>query len=144
MPERRQRGIEPDCAARQLPLLRHRPMLNPTAAAFLIRSRNKCGVGIPIFPRRSQHRLRLRSDDLHLAITFELLAVAAIDQTPIVPRLGDERLEFAHAASASLVPTDEIAARPSISAAPAARAAPASTARSWPSSSSSSRIRPNT
>src|SRR3954452_11446210 len=119
-------------------------MLHPAPAALLIRAGDKRRVGVPPVPRRRPHRLRLRPDDGHIAVALELLSVAAVDQPPIGPRLGNERLKIAHAASASCAPTEATAARPSRSAAPAARAAAASTARSLASSSSSSTIRPNT
>src|SRR5947209_9248041 len=121
-------------AARQRPLPGYRAVLGPAPAALLVRSGNEGCVGIPVRARRRPHRLRFGTGDGHVTVALQLLPVAAVDQSPVVPRLGNQRLKFAHAASASCAPTDATAARPSSSAAPAARAATASTARIWPSS----------
>ena len=87
-------------------------MLDPAAAAFLVRAGNEGRVRVPVRSRRRPHRLRLGPDDRDRAIALELLTVAAVDQAPVGPGLGDDRLEIAHAASASFAPTDATATRP--------------------------------
>ena len=64
--------------------------------------------------RRRPHRLRFGPDDGDRAIALPLPAVAAVDQAPVVPGLGDDRLEIgqAHAASASLPPIEAMARGP--------------------------------
>src|SRR5438093_11610384 len=98
-------------------------MLDPAAPALLVRTGDKSRVRIPVLARRSPHRLRFRTSDGDRPVPLELLSIAAVDQSPVVPRFGDQRLKIAHAAaSASCAPTEATAARPSSSAAPAARA----------------------
>src|SRR6185312_1397401 len=139
-----QRGGEADISARELPLPRHRAVLDPAAAALLVRAGDEGRVRVPVAACRRPHRLRLRPDHLDVAVAFELLAATAIDEAPVAPGLGDERREFGHAANASWVPTEATAARPSSNAAPASFADAASTERRCSSSSSTDRTRPNT
>src|SRR5205823_11988130 len=101
-------------------------------------------VGVPVLPRRRPHRLRLGTRHGVGTVALELLTVAAVDQTPVGPRLGDNRGEIVHAASASFAPTEATAAGASSKAAPADRACSTVTARIWSSISSSPRMRPNT
>src|SRR4051812_33261166 len=110
-------------------------MLDPAPAAFLVRAGHERRIGIPLLELRSPHRLRFRADSGEAPVALELLAIAAVDQAPVVPGLGDDRGEFAHAASASCAPTEATAARPSRSAAPASHAARVSTPRSCASNS---------
>ena len=49
---------------------------------------------------------------LNVAVALELLAIAAIDQAPVGPRLGDQRGEVAHAARTAGTPMVAVAARP--------------------------------
>ena len=85
-----QAGVEADLAARHWPAARNRSMLDPAPAAILVRSGDEGRVGVPFVQRRSPHRLRIGADDRHGSIAFELLPVAAVDQAPIGPRLGDQ------------------------------------------------------
>ena len=95
MAERGQAGVEADLAARQRPALRApASMLDPAAAAFLVRAGDEGRVGRPVVERRRPHRLRFGADDGDRAIALPLAAVAAVDQPPVVPRLGDDGLEF--------------------------------------------------
>ena len=71
-------------------------MLDQTSSAFFVGAWNECRVGRPVTARRSPHRLRFRAHNLEGSVAFELLPVAGIDQAPIVPRLGDQCLKFAH------------------------------------------------
>ena len=68
--------------------------------------------------RRRPHRLRLGPDDGDRSVALQLLAVAAVDQAPVRPGLGDDRREIAHAASASFAPTEATATGPSSNASP--------------------------
>src|SRR5947209_15878164 len=97
-------------------------MRHPAAAALFVRPGNEGRVRVPIIACRRPHRLRLRAHHREAAVPFQLLAIAAVDQPPVGPRLGNDRLKVAHAASASFAPTDATAIGPSSSACPAARA----------------------
>src|SRR5690242_5409929 len=110
--ERGEGGVEAHRAARQLPSARHRAMLDPAATALLVRAWNEGRVRIPVAEFLRPHRLGFRADHLVRAVTLELAASAAIDQAPVLPRLGDNRREVAHAASASLAPTAATARGP--------------------------------
>src|SRR5205085_7860244 len=110
-----------DRPARQLPLPGHRTVLDPAAAAFLVRSGDEGRIRVPIAARRRPHRLRLGPDDREFAVAFELVAVAAIDQAPIRPRLGDQRGEAAHAARTAGTPMVAVARAPPSIFVPTAR-----------------------
>ena len=142
--EGRQAGVEADVAARQRPRRRDRAMLDPASAALLVRSRHEGRVGGPFLERGGPHRLRFGANHGDIAIAFPFLAVPAVDQAPVGPRLGDDRLEVgeAHAASAILPPIAALARGPDSIACPAARAAAASMARSSASISSRVTMRP--
>ena len=113
-------------------------MLDPAAAALLVRSGDEGRVGIPVVARRRPHRLRLGPDDADRAVALELAAVAAVDQPPIVPRLGDDGLQMRGRSrrQRQLAADRRERDRPASIAAPPARAAATSTARSSPSISS--------
>ena len=59
----------------------------------------KVASGSQIVARRSPHRLRFGPHHADLAIALIFKAVAAIDQPPVGPRLGDDRLQWGHAAA---------------------------------------------
>src|SRR5437870_3592775 len=87
-------------------------MLQPATAAFFVGAGNKGRVRIPLAPRRLPHRLRLGPDNRELAVALELLAVAAVDQAPVGPRLGDQRGEIGHAARTAATPMVAVARAP--------------------------------
>ena len=97
MAERRQRGVEADRARATAPTARDRTVLDPAAAAFLVGAGNEGRVGIPVGARRRPHRLRLGPDDRDRAVALELPAVAAVDQAPVGPGLGDQSRKLHHA-----------------------------------------------
>src|SRR5438270_5786965 len=121
--------MEADSVPAQVPLTRHRAMLNPAAAALLVRSRDEGRIRVPIVARRRPHRLRFGPDHLERAVTLELLAIAAVDQPPVGPGLGDDCKEAAHAARARPAPTEATASGPSSRARPASCACSTETAR---------------
>ena len=71
--------------------------------------------------RRRPHRLRLGADDGDRAVALEFAPVAAVDQAVIVPRLGDDRDQVAHAARTAGTPIVARARGPATILAPAAR-----------------------
>src|SRR3954454_9219341 len=113
--------MESDRPARQLPLPRHRPVLHPAPPTFLVGAGNEGCVGVPVLPRRSPHRLRLGAHNFGRTIALELPAIAAIDQAPVGPGLGNDGLEVVHAALAIFPPTLARACGPESICAPAAR-----------------------
>ena len=107
-----QAGMEADLAAGQWPIARHLAVVLPAAAAILVAAGDEGGIGIPVRIGRSPHRLGFGADDVDRAVAFEFLAVAAVDQGPIVPRFGDQGGEVGHAARASLPPIEARAMGP--------------------------------
>src|SRR5688500_12352687 len=142
MAERRQRGVEAHIAARQRPVARHRAVLDPTPAAFLIRSGHEGRVRVPVGARRRPHRLGLGPDHRDRAVAFEFSPAAAVDQPPIVPRLGDQRGEIAHAARAAGTPMLARAIGPATMRAATARTSASVTASSLASVSAIGTGRP--
>src|SRR5262249_2358138 len=128
--EGRQAGMKADIASRQRPIAWDVGVTDPTPAAFLVRTRHEGRVGRPVAARRSPPRLRLGADHGDRAVAFPLLAIAAVDQAPVMPGLADDGNEVAHAARASLPPIEAMARGPLSMADPAAFAAVTSTARS--------------
>src|SRR5687768_9680475 len=96
-------------------------MLDPLAAAILVRAGDEGGVGVPFGGGGHPHGLWFGADDLDGAVPFELAAVAAVDQAPIVPRLGDQGDEIRHAARAAGMPMVARALGPMTMRAPYAR-----------------------
>ncbi len=121
MAEGRALGAEADLLPRQLPALaRHRPGELPAAAALLVRTGDELAVRLPVVAGGRPERLRLGADETVLAVTFELPAMAAVDEAVIGPRLGDERVR-PHAARTAGMPIVALALGPASIAAPAAR-----------------------
>ena len=129
VPERRQRRMKPNVAAQEFPLARDRPVLDPAPTAFLVRTWDERRIRVPIRLGRCPHRLRLGTNDAMATVTLEFLAIARVDQAPVGPGLGNDRLEIAHAANASAAPTDATATGPSSNPRPAARASTTLTER---------------
>src|SRR5689334_13909867 len=96
-------------------------MLDPASATLLVRAGDEGRIGVPVVARRRPHRLGLGADDLESAIAFQLAAVAAVDEAPVVPGLGNDRAELVHAASASFAPTEATALGPASMRVPTAR-----------------------
>src|SRR5436190_20585393 len=117
-------------------------MLDPAPAAILVRTRNEGRVGIPIHLRRRPHRLRLGPGDRDRSVALELLAVAAVDQAPIGPGLGDECRQFAHAARTAGTPMVATARVPVSIFCPAIRASSRVTAARSSITSAGSTRRP--
>src|SRR5690606_20355925 len=83
---------------------RHRTLIIPAPAAFLVRAGNELPIGAPVVGRGRPHRLRLRTDEAKTAIAFELAAMARIDQPIIGPRLANECVEFQASLRAYSIP----------------------------------------
>src|SRR5690242_21477395 len=121
-----------------------RPMLNPAPTAFLVRTRNEGRIRVPVISCRRPHGLRLGTDDLERAVSLELLPIAAIDQTPVRPGLGNDCGEIAHAARTAGTPIVAVARRPDSIFAPAALTCSSVTASSCWRTSAGSTKRPYT
>src|SRR4051794_12481798 len=119
-------------------------MLDPAAAAFFVGAGDEGGVGRPVSRCRCPHRLRLGADDPDRAVALKLAAVAAVDQPPIVPGLGNEGLQRIHAATAAGMPMVARAQGPEIMLAPAAQTSSSLTAISDSMTSAGSTRRPCT
>ena len=143
MAERRQRGVRSGRRRAPAPIACGTgAMLDPAPAAFLVGPGNEGRVGVPIVARRRPHRLRLGPDDRELAVALELLAVAAVDQAPVGPRLGNDRREIAHAARTAGTPIVAVARAPESIFAPTARTSSRVTAASCSTTSAGSTSRP--
>src|SRR5689334_10755156 len=105
-------------------------MLDPAPTPFLIRAGNEGRIGIPVPRGRRPHRLRVRTNHGELAVTLQLLTAARVDESPVVPGLGDDRREASHAASASLAPTAAMALGPASILTPTSRTSSKVTASS--------------
>src|SRR4030095_11921179 len=75
--------------------------------------------GLPFRCRWRPHGLRLRTDAADRAITLKFATVTAINQAPVVPGLGDQGLQIAHAARTAGNPIVARAGGPAIIRAPA-------------------------
>ena len=112
MAEGRQRGVEADGAARQRPALAapgwcwtQRPPPSSSEPGTKVASAcHSVGAGAHIACGSG----RMTRDR---AIALELAAVAAVDQPPVLPGLGDQGLQFAHAARTAGTPIVARAAR---------------------------------
>ena len=142
MAEGRQRGVEANIAARQRPAIRDWSVLHPSPAAFFVGAGDEGSVRLPIVAGRRPHRLRLGPDDRERAVALELAAMPAVNQAPVVPWLGDQGRQLAHAARAAGTPIVARAQGPAIIRSPASRTSSRVTASSASTTSAGSTSRP--